>query len=281
MALRHFLAAQVNPSRRLMTAAVSSAARGSLCSPFTTATTTTTATTNSCVLVKALSPSLVVDSMASLSPWCLSVRSFGTKKKNSKKKSGKKSKSKTGKATTPSVAAPALQHEEWVKFQQSIAVEGFETGQTVQALSASTASRQLVARQRKKAQAAVEEKLKERRRLTIVSGGHYPPLRYSDEETERLLAEAYATLPPRAGKRGTRNAKRQAKRWHLVRLIRKRYKGHLAKFQVRKMKKRSEKIQAVKQVLYDAPEQRQRDRLYQAYVMEQWAHRMVADQNAS
>jgi len=239
-------------------------------------------------LAKALSPFLGNSMMKmSSSPWSLlSVRSFGTKKKSKKKTAKKQPKSAASSTTegatttTTTTSAVALQHEEWVKFQQSIAVQGFETGQTMQAFASATSksSRQSVARQRKKAQAAVQERLKERQRLTVVGGGEYPPLRYSDDETERLLAEAYAAVPPRAGKRGTRNAKRQAKRWHLVRLIRKQYKRHLAKFQQRKMIKRSETMQAVKQVLYDAPEQRQRDRLYQAYVLEQWAKRMVSDQ---
>lgn len=38
---------------------------------------------------------------------------------------------------------------------------------------------------------------------TQLKGGEFPALRYSDEETERLLTEAYAAIPPRAGKRGT------------------------------------------------------------------------------
>jgi len=37
----------------------------------------------------------------------------------------------------------------------------------------------------------------------------FPAIRYSPEETEELLQQAYAALPVRDGKRGTRNLRRQ------------------------------------------------------------------------
>jgi len=48
-------------------------------------------------------------------------------------------------------------------------------------------------------------------------GGEYPSLRYSDTDTTRLLTEAYEGIPKRAGKRGSRNLKRQKWRWWRIR----------------------------------------------------------------
>jgi hypothetical protein len=92
-----------------------------------------------------------------------------------------------------------------------------------------------------------------------------------------LLAEAYAAVPERAGKRGTRNLKRQGVRWHLVRKIHKKYKYHMEGHQTRKMEKRSLKIKLVKGVLEASPSIRERDRAYQAQVFERWAANMVQD----
>lgn len=174
---------------------------------------------------------------------------------------------------------PALQHKEWVAFQQSIAVEGFETGQTTTVQSTKKTRGGKKATKRKQTRRdLMEEKLKERQRLTGAGGGEFPPLRYSDEETERLLAQAYAALPVRTGKRGTKNLHRQKRRWHLVREIRRKYKAHMANFQVRKMAKRSRKIREVKAIIDAAPGIRQRDREYQLSVYQRWAATMVADQ---
>jgi hypothetical protein len=176
----------------------------------------------------------------------------------------------------------ALQHKEWVKFQQSIAVEGFETGQTTTIQSTKKTRGGKKATKRKQTRRDVmEEKLKERQRLTGAGGGEFPPLRYSDAETERLLAQAYAAVPVRAGKRGTKNLKRQKRRWHLVREIRRKYKGHMARFQVRKMEIRSRKIKDVLAILAEAPVIRNRDREYQLSVYRKWAATMVADQGAT
>jgi hypothetical protein len=88
------------------------------------------------------------------------------------------------------------------------------------------------------------------------------------------LAQAYAAIPPRGGKRGTRNLKRQAHRWHLVRQIRKQYKRNMMRFQERKMQARSDKIASVMTVLQEAPAIQARDRQYQLQVFEQWTQRM-------
>ena len=132
------------------------------------------------------------------------------------------------------------QHQEWLAFQESIAVEGFETATGTG--STTKASRKLA-----------EEAAEERQRLTKAGGGLYPPLRYSPEETERLLREAYENIPERAGRRGTRRDKRNFRRWQAVRKIRKKYKKHLVRHHENKMAERSRKIQLVKAELEAAP----------------------------
>ena len=161
--------------------------------------------------------------------------------------------------------AVAPQHEEWVAFQRKISVPGFETGQQTEVATTSRRG----GRQRKKQLEVKDERFKR------LGRGEFPALRYSEEETARLLAQAYANLPERAGKRGTRNLKRQGRRWFLVRKVRRLYKHHMAKFQERKMEKRSEKVRLVKQVLQDAPIQQTADRQYQADVYSTWVARVL------
>jgi hypothetical protein len=162
----------------------------------------------------------------------------------------------------------ARQHEEWVAFQRKIAIPGFETGQQVQ-----------VAAKTRRGGKKMKKKLlhdeDDSKRFTDLAGGEFPPFRYGEEETARLLEQAYANLPPRAGKRGTRNLKRQTRRWFLVRKVRKLYKYHMANHQERKMAKRSEKIRQVKQVLEEAPRVQLADRQYQAQVFAKWSARMT------
>jgi hypothetical protein len=209
----------------------------------------------------------------------MTTRSFATKVKKAagaeKKRVAAVASAKKGDGNAEDKEG-ALQNQEWVKFQKSIAVDGFETGQTMQVLTSNKKVRGGASR-RKTGKSEVEERLAERARLSGSGGGSYPPLRYSDEETERLLAEAYAAIPKRDGKRGTRNLKRQATRWHLVRKIHKKVKYHMANHQTRKMEKRSLKIKQVKGVLEESPGMRDRDRAYQAQVFERWAANMVPD----
>jgi hypothetical protein len=214
----------------------------------------------------------------SLSPRWISSKpsSYGGGGKKSKKVSGE-SKDRNSAAdstsTSPHADAPS-QHEEWVAFQRTISVQGFETGQQTQVASRSKRGGRLVRRKQQKLRERDEDDPYDPRRFTDLAGGEFPPHRYSQEETERLLAQAYANLPERAGKRGTRNLKRQGRRWFLVRKVRKLYKHHLANFQTRKMAKRSEKVRLVKQVLEEAPDKRQSDRQYQAQVFASWSSRM-------
>jgi hypothetical protein len=210
----------------------------------------------------------------------IAARPFASKKKpRPKAKKTKTSAAPTSSRTsTPSSPADSASHQEWVKFQNSIAVEGFETGQTMVVSTGAKKRGGKAARNKTRGQTELEDKLKERRRLTEAGGGQYPPMRYEDAETERLLAEAYAAIPARAGKRGTRSLKRQKKRWHLVKQIHSKYKYHMANFQERKMEKRKQRMESVREVLDVAPSVRELDRAYQAKVFQRWAATMVRDQ---
>ena len=188
--------------------------------------------------------------------------------------------SKKGKDNKKSDNRPATpnQHQEWVDFQKSIAVEGFETGQTTEARKTSKRGGRRLSKRKTKAEMELEERMAERQRMTDIGGGEYPPLRYSDEETERLLAQAYAALPKRDGKRGTRNLKRQKRRWWLVRQIRKKNKKNIIRNHERRMAERSRRIKSVKTVLADGPEIRNKDREYQWQVLQRWTATMNPEQ---
>jgi hypothetical protein len=208
----------------------------------------------------------------------LAVRPFATNKKRTSSSSQHKKKSATSPfdTTTESRPVESASHQEWIKFQKSIAVEGFETGQV---MTAKTGKKTRGGKARNKERLTeVEQKLAERQRLTESGGGQYPPLRYEDSETERLLAEAYEALPERGGKRGTRNLKRQKRRWFLVRKIHSKYKYHMANFQTRKMEKRKQRMVDVREVLEAAPDIRKADREYQAQVFQRWAATMTQGQ---
>ena len=112
-----------------------------------------------------------------------------------------------------------------------------------------------------------------------LGGGEYPPLRYSEEETNRLLEEAYANIPKRAGKRGTRNLKRQSNRWEVIRRARQLSKTNYGiRTHERRMAHRSRLATEVRQIKQDAPSLKERDAAYQKYVLEQWTQFMFEDQ---
>ena len=107
--------------------------------------------------------------------------------------------------------------------------------------------------------------------LIQLKGGEFPALRYSDEETERLLAEAYAAIPPRAGKRGTNHLKREKRRWQIKREYDAKKKAERIGAHTRRMAKRSRIIREIKQVKEEAPRVREEDSNYQEYVLQRWA----------
>ncbi|KAL7443708.1 hypothetical protein ACHAXM_009119 [Skeletonema potamos] len=165
------------------------------------------------------------------------------------------------------------QHNTWVEFQKSIAVTGFETGQTVREQTFGKKSRGgKIDRKRKEREAELEAALRGVDN-TQLKGGEFPSLRYSDEETERLLAQAYAAIPPRAGKRGTRNLKRQRRRWEMKRQYDATKKQERMEEHVRRMAKRHEISQAMYTIRVEAGDLRERERVYQMGVVERWAAR--------
>ena len=178
-------------------------------------------------------------------------------------------------STSPNTkAGPAEQHKEWVEFQKSIEVDGFETGQTLTAIDASKKGRsggKVATKKRMTKRNEMAEKIKERQRLAGGGGGEFPPMRYSDEETERLLQQAYAAIPKRMGKRGTLQLKRQKRRWHLVREIHRKYKEHIVKFHFRRMERRSTKMKQIIDFISNvAPNAVQEDAEYQNNVRQRY-----------
>ena len=223
-----------------------------------------------------LSPTSILTGLTSpIAPLAqISTRQFASQKKGNKK--GKHKKEEESEGRNESQAA-------WAEFQQSIAVDGFETGQTTTAAGGDGATKTRTrggkrVRKKSKEQIRLEEQLEERKRMTAVGGGEFPPLQYSPAETERLLAQAYAAIPPRAGKRGTRNLKRQQRRWWLVRQIRKKYKQQKIAAHERRMMERSRKVKSVKAVLAAAPTVQAKDKEYQAEVYARWVATMYPNE---
>ena len=159
-------------------------------------------------------------------------------------------------------------------FQKSISVGGFQTGQTtkVRVLQKGESGQKL--RDLKRREKMEMRMATKRPEMTDVRGGEYPVGRYSDEETERLLAMAYAAIPERAGRRGTRNLKRQKNRWFLVRKIRAKAKRQKTAAHFRAMDKRSVQAKELKAVRAEAPGVRVRDRNYQRELLQRWVENL-------
>eukprot|EP00544_Gedaniella_sp_CCMP2646_P010226 CAMPEP_0202481940 /NCGR_PEP_ID=MMETSP1361-20130828/1404_1 /ASSEMBLY_ACC=CAM_ASM_000849 /TAXON_ID=210615 /ORGANISM="Staurosira complex sp., Strain CCMP2646" /LENGTH=244 /DNA_ID=CAMNT_0049109605 /DNA_START=35 /DNA_END=766 /DNA_ORIENTATION=+ len=173
-----------------------------------------------------------------------------------------------------------LQHLEWVKFQQSIAVDGFETGQTTKAtVTALTGRKDRGGKQlRKRKEKEMAEQLKSERLTESLGGGLFPPMSFSEEDTRRLLSEAYANIPKRAGKRGTNNLKRQRVRWFRVRKIRTKQKKFKERAHFRKMGKRSHIVKQVLEMKESAKEIRAKEKAYQDAVFRKWTQQMLVQE---
>jgi len=101
--------------------------------------------------------------------------------------------------------------------------------------------------------------------------GQFPPLRYNDEETEKLLQEAYANLPQKGGKRGTRKLKREKNRYHGIRKARSIKKMEKINHHFDVMEKRSIKSASIRKVRDLAIEVRVEDKDYQMQILKTWA----------
>jgi len=164
------------------------------------------------------------------------------------------------------------QHDEWIKFQQGISVDGVETGQVIapRKITAKRGGKRL----RKKEEA---ERLKTMgNKFVDRGGGHFPPLRYSEEQTKILLDEAYSMLPPRTGKRGTLNLKRRKLQHWKIRQNHKKNKRYRIAAHFRNMEKRSRIKKEVKEVHNTAEEVRAIDKAYQSKILEEWASIQVS-----
>ena len=169
---------------------------------------------------------------------------------------------------------PFLQHEEWVRFQQSITVDGFQTGQTTTAtvLKKSRGGKQARRKREKELArlgAAAASSSSSSEKISAVAQ-KFPAIRYSPEQTEDLLKQAYEALPVRDGKRGTRNLRRQETRWKTVRKIRSDYKAQQINAHFRKMEARKYKRDRTKHSLESAVDQRKDDLDYQGMVLKRW-----------
>ena len=96
-------------------------------------------------------------------------------------------------------------------------------------------------------------------------------MRYSDDETERLLKEAYASLPEKGISKKTRQKKRQNNRFKLIRRAKRIKKLEKIATHYKRMEGRSQRVKAVKAVIEGADEVRMKDKEYQMDVFRQWA----------
>jgi len=168
------------------------------------------------------------------------------------------------------------QHDAWVQFQQGIVVDGFETGQITEV--------EKNVGMKKRGGKMVKKKLEKERMmkeaqdsfgLTNFGGGEFPAERWSDEETARLLTEAYANLPKKDGKRGSRKKKRDKLKFHLIRRIHAKQKAWRIKAHFRKMDDRSRRWTEVKEIKANSPEVCRKEADYQEYVMRRWAEKCL------
>mmetsp|Transcript_16885 Transcript_16885/g.23843 ORF Transcript_16885/g.23843 Transcript_16885/m.23843 type:complete len:257 (+) Transcript_16885:150-920(+) len=176
-------------------------------------------------------------------------------------------------SSSSSSSSDNTQHEEWVKFQQSIAVDGFNTGQTTQVNTNLTKRRG--GKQLRKRNEKEMELQKREEDFASMGGGQFPTLRYSDEETERLLLQAYAAIPPKAGPRKSRHLKRQKVRWWRVRQLHRKKKQEKVAAHYKKMEKRSRIVREVKECKDVALTVRGEEREYQMEILRRSVLRML------
>ena len=177
---------------------------------------------------------------------------------------------------------PFLQNQEWIKFQQSIQVDGFQTGQVTKAsvlLKKSKGGKQ--SRNRKAKELALlqqEQEFNNGGSSNLASSDNrFPAIRYTPQETQELLKLAYETLPQKTGKRGTRNQKRQDQRWKDVRQIRRKYKQNIVAAHERKMEHRHWTRTQTKAVKEGAPDVCLQNLQYQASILQRWAATMYPE----
>jgi len=168
------------------------------------------------------------------------------------------------------------QNEEWVKFQENLEVKAVGDTGSSQRLAEAIAN---LGNRSNAMQKKMVKTLTRSGSITPseIGGGFYPPARLSDEETESLLKEAYANLPERTGKRGTKALKRQRRRWKLVRDIHKKYKQGKVRAHFRKTAHRGALTRECQAIRADAPTLRDTEKDYQMIVLRGWAQRALLE----
>eukprot|EP00548_Thalassiothrix_antarctica_P007240 CAMPEP_0194134294 /NCGR_PEP_ID=MMETSP0152-20130528/4370_1 /TAXON_ID=1049557 /ORGANISM="Thalassiothrix antarctica, Strain L6-D1" /LENGTH=292 /DNA_ID=CAMNT_0038829949 /DNA_START=150 /DNA_END=1028 /DNA_ORIENTATION=- len=243
-------------------------------------------TTSNSIISSRSSMMVLVPSSSTITDYISSsiTRTFATKKKRLLRR-----KKRTQKALQPvrkkKAAEADTQHVDWVAFQNLISVDGFETGQTTY-VRPDIGKRHRGGVKYKKYLEKREAYLKsvqskdgkgKKREEIPTRPGTYPALRFNDEETKRLLDEAYAGLPQKTqGRRGTNNLRRQRNRWHAVRKSHKLHKKNRGvKQHEKRMIRRSRVVREVKEVKAEGPVLRETNAAYQQHVLEQWCRAMV------
>eukprot|EP01083_Nonionella_stella_P316058 1143990_1 len=118
-------------------------------------------------------------------------------------------------------------------------------------------------------------------RLLDAGSGQFPPLRFSDEETERLLAEAYAGIPERGVSKGTRRLKRQKNRFFGIRKAASIKKAEKIAHHFDNMEKRSKQVQDILKMKEIAVETKVEDKEYQMRVLQKWSQLHVIPSKVS
>lgn len=182
--------------------------------------------------------------------------------------SSKNDETDAAKTDTDTDTSKSPQNQEWAKFQQSLTFTNLDDD-SVFAKKKKTRGGKIL---RKKKEKALElQNLESNSRMFDVGTGQFPPMRYSDEETEKLLKEAYSEIPERAGKRGTRSLRRQKNRFFAIRKAAAKKKRERIAHHFATMEKRSRIAREVREIKQSAEEVRMEDNEYQKQVLRKWA----------
>lgn len=162
-------------------------------------------------------------------------------------------------------------NDSWLKWQQSLINSSDESPKTK-----TRGGKTLRKRVTQNLVSSVTVEASSQERLLDAGQGQFPPLRFSDSETERLLAEAYDSLPKRAGKRGTRSLKRQKVKYHFIRKAHKVKKQEKIRHHFAVMEKRSKKVQDIRKMKEISENEKAADEEYKIKVLEEFRVRTAS-----
>lgn len=156
---------------------------------------------------------------------------------------------------------------EWNKFQKSLIYDP-----TINQNEGMTKNKRRGGKvTRKKKEKEMKLLDKQEGRMFDVGTGQFPPLRYADDETQKLLAEAYGALPPKGTSKKTRQKKRQKNRFKVIRKQRYVKKQERIAAHFAKMSKRSLLSKQVRGVIDGADDVKEREVAYQREVLKKFA----------